>query len=162
MNTILNEKQEVVLHVLDVLEPVYLMSPRIELMEKLSTAKNDEEIEAIFDHFMKFKGYMGNVLIKITNLDKTHLINISRMEIAPDYSGNPVMQVTEVVNHYETVLYWFPLKNGLDIHLCNVFLRSLNLGINIRFENYRQYGELIHQCSTLLDARKAAAVVCQQ
>ena len=54
----------------------------------------------------------------------------------------------------DTEEWYFSLVKPLDIHICNHFLRCLNLGRDIHFENYRQYGELISQCDMLLGERQ--------
>lgn len=67
-----------------------------------------------------------------------------------DGNGEPCMRAeTETEEHI------FPLTRGVEIHNCDNFLRSLDLGIDVHFEKYTQYGMLIWECSELLEMENA-------
>jgi len=72
--------------------------------------------------------------------------------LMPDHEGKPVVEVKQ-----GSRFYYFPLTNGFQVHICNGFLRSLDLGIDIHFESYLQYGNMLMECSELLEKRKALA-----
>ena len=77
---------------------------------------------------------------------------IKQMQLMPDQNGDPMMHV-QVANSEEFESYGFPLTKGFQIHFCNEFLRSLNLGIDIMFKTYIQYGFLIWNCFDLLQQK---------
>ncbi len=49
------------------------------------------------------------------------------------------------------------LTTGKEIAYCNIFLRSLNPGIEIKFKSYSQYGQLIMDVMDSLGKKKATA-----
>lgn len=79
--------------------------------------------------------------------------NIVNMVLESDQNGNPVMNVTEKLDDNSTRVSGFPLITGYGVHLSNVFLRSLNLDIEITFESFAQYGMLIMDVHEALEER---------
>lgn len=75
--------------------------------------------------------------------------NIISIELVADQNGQPMMKVTEKngVSHELTLICSFV------IHIANEFLRSLNLGIDITFESFKQYDGLIGECSEVIHIR---------
>ena len=63
---------------------------------------------------------------------------IMAMLMSKDSKNRPQMAVV-----YDSDIYHFPLCDGWQIHCCNEFLRSLDTNIEIEFNTYRQYAELI-------------------
>ncbi|KEZ84883.1 hypothetical protein IO99_17935 [Clostridium sulfidigenes] len=49
------------------------------------------------------------------------------------------------------VLDNIPLTTGFGVYKANEFLRSLNTGLAIKFENYYQYNELIKNVNKILE-----------
>lgn len=72
--------------------------------------------------------------------------------LMPDHDGKPVVEVKQ-----DNIFYYFPLTNGFQVHICNEFLRSLDLGIDIHFKSFLQYGNMLMECSELLRKKKALA-----
>lgn len=52
--------------------------------------------------------------------------------------------------------YILHLVTGYQIVACNKFLKSLNLKLEIKFESYRQYADLLFDCTVELDKRNTA------
>ncbi len=65
-------------------------------------------------------------------------------------NGNPAAYVEASGNDYI-----FMLTKGFEIHLFNEFLRSLKLGFEIEFVNYKQYAELIVVCNQIIQKRNS-------
>lgn len=68
------------------------------------------------------------------------------LQLVASKNNKPTLLITKDINNelmYETM----PLSTGFNIHCANEFLRSLNTGIEIKFENYRQYSALINKIS---------------
>ena len=70
---------------------------------------------------------------------------IVSMGLYPNDGGEPCMKVYTVEKCHE-----FPLIKGYEVHLCNEFLNSLNTGLKVEFQNYKQYGNLIDFCFEIL------------
>lgn len=79
---------------------------------------------------------------------------IESIILEPDHEMKPIMNVYWKNDCEKTNVYGFPLISGFGIHIANEFLRSLNLGIEIEFEDFTQYGKLIMECAEALESRK--------
>lgn len=87
-----------------------------------------------------------DIFIKtIEQAENIQLHNVILMMLCADCSGNPQMIVIDETKK-GTTTYHFPLYEGFQIHVCNEFLRSLDMGIGIEFVTYRQYADLIEKC----------------
>lgn len=75
--------------------------------------------------------------------------NIKGMELVANESCDPIVVVT-CENGEE---HRFPISKSNQIHICNEFLRSLDLGIKIEFSSFSQYGMLIMDCAAALEGR---------
>ncbi|NFQ67346.1 hypothetical protein [Clostridium sporogenes] len=69
-----------------------------------------------------------------------------------DFKGQPTLKIS-----YKTKIEDFniilrnPLTTGLQLYLANEFLRSLNTDIDIKFENFSQYNELLKSIANKLN-----------
>jgi len=77
---------------------------------------------------------------------KTTIKNFYYMSLTADRNDKPCMAFNA-----EGISMNFPLTNAIDIIVCNEFLRSLDAGLHIEFESYKQYNELITDCATVLE-----------
>jgi hypothetical protein len=77
---------------------------------------------------------------------KTTIKNFYWLSLTADLNGKPI-----VTFQAEGISMNFPLTNALEIAVCNEFLRSLDTGLHIEFESYKQYNELITDCATVLE-----------
>lgn len=77
--------------------------------------------------------------------EEINLHNVILMALCADCSGDPQMIVIDETKQ-GTISYHFPLLKGHQVHICNEFLRSLDTGIDIKFNTYKEYGELIEKC----------------
>ena len=85
---------------------------------------------------------------------KTQIKNFFTMELVADENKNPMMTFLT-----GDVIMTFPLINALELAVCNAFLRSLDTGLDVKFESYRQYGELIHSVGLILERREGGGVL---
>lgn len=60
------------------------------------------------------------------------------------------------VFHGDSQKHEFPLKHGLEIYIANDFLRSLDTGYYISFEDYLYYDKLVKMCVKRVQERQAA------
>jgi len=105
-------------------------------------AAGNDHIEALKTAFRKWDAkHLGSE-------NPIHLIGQSEIfgfELTPDNNENPCVRVFTWEKLYE-----FPLVTSMQIHVFNEFLRSLDLGIEIEFKGYAQYGELLNECWEML------------
>lgn len=76
-------------------------------------------------------------------------MQIKNIALVADKNCDPVVVVTCKADQ----VHEMPLQKGHQIYICNEFLRSLDLGINVEFEGYSQYGLLIMECAEALEQR---------
>lgn len=105
-------------------------------------------------------------MCKIINLQE-HIRQQNRIIVRgtyPEINGNKVISVSlEKMNNgnpgaivmADGKEYDFELINGFQVHRFNTFLRSLNLGLDIEFNTYSQYGLLLMKCNELIHKRNS-------
>ena len=81
----------------------------------------------------------------IKQAEEINIHNVTLMTLCADCSGDPQMILIDEIGQ-KTITYCFPLLEGFQIHTCNEFLRSLDTDIDIKFNTYREYAELIEKC----------------
>lgn len=74
------------------------------------------------------------------------------IELIADEKNRPVAFVS-----LDDKEYHIPLKQGVAIHMFNQILRSLDTGIEIKFESYAQYTQLLENVSEAVQKKKATA-----
>ncbi|MDR2044247.1 MAG: hypothetical protein LBQ15_07760 [Clostridium sp.] len=79
--------------------------------------------------------------------------NLVSVELAANANGVPVARM--FVSGGDACLYDWELTDAPHIGVFNEFLKTLDTGLEIKFENYRQYGELLITCDTLIRERRA-------
>lgn len=62
--------------------------------------------------------------------------------------GNPAVIIFAGGKEYEIFI-----TNGFRVRMMNSFLNSLNLGVDVKFSTFLQYGNLIAECDELLRER---------
>lgn len=77
----------------------------------------------------------------------TYEVAVEKMELKASKKGEPMLSIwfNIVGNKFkgQKIFYNQMLTTGFGIHIANEMLRSLDSGINITFEDYVQYNELI-------------------
>lgn len=76
-------------------------------------------------------------------------VAIEKLELIESKKGDPMVTVwfEIVAGEYKNskLFYNQVIKQGMQIHIVNEFLRSLGTGKVIEFESYRQYAELLEE-----------------
>lgn len=89
----------------------------------------------------------------IKNFEGINKNNIINMELIAADQGEPAIAITELIDGiiYESQ---FLLTQGFQVHMCNEFLLSLNLGAHISFDSYGSYKSTISSSMTLLKVQR--------
>jgi imidazole glycerol phosphate synthase subunit HisF len=93
----------------------------------------------------------GITVVRATlkNIEEIAANEVAFLGLTADDEGEPMM----VVLTTKAQEWRFPLMQGFQIHICNTFLRSLNCDVDVNFENFPQYSELIDECKKQLFKR---------
>jgi hypothetical protein len=82
-------------------------------------------------------------------------VKIEKLELVESKSGNPMvtcwMKVLEGDFKGSLIFYNQVVNQGFQIHLANEFLRSLESGIDVEFESYSQYEQLLMDIHEAID-----------
>ena len=79
------------------------------------------------------------------------------MELTESKKGRPMltvwMKILEGEYKGQLIFYNQVVDIGFGLHNANKFLRSLDSGLDVEFENFRQYGNLIMDIHEAIDGR---------
>lgn len=97
-----------------------------------------------------------------TNYDEvplgTYEVAITRLELGETQKGEPKLVAWfKILGEYQNGRLIFmnqPLTKGFQIHICNEFLRSLDSGLDVHFDTFAQYGELIYNIFDKIETEK--------
>ncbi len=84
-------------------------------------------------------------------------VKIHKMELKQSKTGRPMvsfwMQILE--GEYENqYIFWNQVVDmGFGLHKVNEFLRSLDSGLEVQFENFTQYGNLLMDIHEAIDGK---------
>lgn len=77
----------------------------------------------------------------------TYEVEIAKMELKESKKGDPMVSVWFKIleGEYKNSMLFMNqvITQGFQIHLVNEFLRSLGTGIDVEFEDYAQYNDLL-------------------
>lgn len=121
----------------------------LELAKKIAVAPNKAALEDVLDDYINESHH---VIITYGNRRLVKPEGVDYVMLVPGRRGKPTAEVKR-----GNKFFYFPLTTGIEIHICNEFLRSLGLGIDIHFETYLQYGMMLLKCSELLEKKKPLA-----
>ncbi len=93
----------------------------------------------------------------------TYEVKIEKMELtAAKSSGNPMMacwmKILDGPYKGQRLFYNQVLHVGFGIHKANEFLRALDSGVDIEFDNFKQYNELLLDVHEAIDGVTEYAV----
>lgn len=87
-------------------------------------------------------------------------VKIQKLELVESKSGKPMlscwMKVLEGEYNGSLIFYNQVLHTGFGIHSANEFLRSLDSGVEISFENFKQYNDLLLDVHEAIDGLEYA------
>lgn len=85
-------------------------------------------------------------------------VKIEKMELKESKKGDPMLSVWFKIlsGEYEGSMLFMNqvVTNGFQIHICNTFLRSLETGLEIQFDDFEQYSNLIFDVHEKVDVEK--------
>lgn len=85
-------------------------------------------------------------------------VKIEKMELTASKKGDPMLSVWFKIlsGEYEGSMVFMNqvVTKGFQIHICNTFLRSLDTGLDIVFDDFEQYANLIMDVHEKVDAEK--------
>ncbi|MCC5427831.1 hypothetical protein [Clostridium botulinum] len=76
--------------------------------------------------------------------------NDNRIVLVENKNGKPMLLI-EYINKDFYIFYKATLTNGFNLYNANKLLRSLNTGIDIKFESFTQYNELLKSIAKKLE-----------
>ena len=85
-------------------------------------------------------------------------VKINKMELKKSKNGDPMVSIwfKVLAGEYANCLIFMNqlVVQGIQIHIANEFLRSLDSGVDIEFKSYKQYAELIEEILKSINAQK--------
>lgn len=82
-------------------------------------------------------------------------VSIEKMELKESKTGKPMLSVwlKVITGEYEgsIIFYNQVLHTGYGIHNANEFLRSLDSGVDVTFDSFKQYNSLISDVHEAID-----------
>lgn len=85
----------------------------------------------------------------------TYEVKIEKLELAESKKGDPMvscwMRIQEGSFKNSIIFMNQVITQGFQIHIANEFLRSLGSGIDIEFESYSQYAQLLMDVHESID-----------
>lgn len=92
----------------------------------------------------------------------TYEVKIEKLELVESKSGKPMMtcwmKILDGEYKGQRLFYNQVLHVGFGIHKANEFLRSLDSGLEIEFENFKQYNDLLLDVHEAIDGKLEYAV----
>ena len=77
----------------------------------------------------------------------TYEVNVEKIELRESKKGDPMVSIwfNIIAGNFKNskIFYNQVINQGFQIHLLNEFLRSLDTGVNIEFDSYAQYNEVL-------------------
>lgn len=84
-------------------------------------------------------------------------VEVNKMELIASKKGDPMVSIwfKVVSGEYKGSLIFFNqvVTQGFQIHIVNELLRSMDTELDIKFENYNQYGNLIMDVMEEVDGK---------
>lgn len=75
-------------------------------------------------------------------------VKIDKLELTESKKGSPMLSVwfkiVEGVYKGQLIFMNQVVTKAFQIHICNEFLRSLDSGLEVNFDGYQQYSELVY------------------
>lgn len=92
----------------------------------------------------------------------TYEVEIAKLELKESKKGDPMVAVWfRILNgEFENAMIFMNqvITKGFQIHIVNEFLRSLNSGLDVDFETYSQYNDLLMDIMEAVDGTKEYAL----
>ena len=116
-----------------------------------------------FDKQMDLEGLKKDIADSASNDFKevphgTYEVAITKLELTESKKGNPMLSCwMKVVSdgEYKGSLIFMNqvVTSGFQIHICDEFLRSLGTDVDVTFESYSQYADMILDIFEAIDGK---------
>ena len=87
----------------------------------------------------------------------TYEVKVNKLELQLSKKGDPMVciwwDILEGEYKNSKILQYQVITQGFQIHIINEFLRSLDTGIDVEFENYEQYNDLLLDISEEIESQ---------
>lgn len=87
----------------------------------------------------------------------TYEVEINKMELVESKKGDPMVSVWfKILNgdfKGSLIFYNQVITQGFQIHLANELLRNMESGLDVEFESYTQYGQLLLDIHEKVDGK---------
>lgn len=84
-------------------------------------------------------------------------VEVNKMELIASKKGDPMVSIwfKVVSGEYKGSLIFFNqvITQGFQIHIVNELLRSMDTGLDVEFQTYKQYGSLIMDIAEEIDGQ---------
>ena len=88
----------------------------------------------------------------------TYEVKIEKMEIKESKKGDPMLSVwfKVLTGEWENSRIFMNqvITQGFQIHICNTFLRSLDTGLDVVFDDFEQYANLVMDVHEKIDEQQ--------
>lgn len=85
-------------------------------------------------------------------------VKVTKMELTESKKGDPMVSIwfKILAGEYENSLIFYNqvIKQGFQLHLCNTLLKSFDTGLEIKFDDFDQYEQLILDVAEAIDTQK--------
>ena len=77
----------------------------------------------------------------------TYEVKVEKIEMRESKNGDPMVTIwfKIIAGKYKNSIIFYNqvISKGFKIHLCNELLKSLDTGVNVEFDTYAQYNEVL-------------------
>lgn len=77
----------------------------------------------------------------------TYEVKVDKIEMKESKKGDPMVTIwfKIIAGKYKNSIIFYNqvINKGFQIHLCNELLKSLDTGVNVEFDTYAQYNEVL-------------------
>lgn len=89
-------------------------------------------------------------------------VSVTKMELTESKKGDPMVSIWFKIleGDYKGSLLFFNqvITQGFQIHIVDELLRSMDTGLDIAFESYSQYGQLLMDVAEVIDKQLEFAI----
>ncbi len=125
----------------------------LDLVKEISGTSNKAALDECLDDFINEARHTiirhFETLRRLVNPEK-----IEWLKLVPNIHVKPVVEVKQGEN-----FFYFPLVDGGDWWFCKDFLRSLDVDVDIHFENYSECAILLEKINNVLREREKKSLL---
>lgn len=115
--------------------------------KKIDTAGLKNDVQKVAENKQDFKDVpMGKYEVKVTKLE----LKASKKADEPMLACWMKIIAGQYKGQY--IFYYQMLTTGFGIHMANEFLRSLESGVEINFDNFKQYNDMLMDMTEAIEA----------